>query len=114
MNIPGLEPQIVQAIVSSQDKTGASDSSPDRQTAGWLVSRQLVTLAQMIELDPFLTTQGDVYRFQVVGYHELQGPMVRLEVILDASELNPKLLKFQDLTRLGSGFTRQQLGVSPP
>lgn len=114
MNIPGLEPQVVQAIVSSQDKTGASDSSPDRQTAGWLVSRQLVTLAQMIELDPFLTTQGDVYRFQVVGYNELQGPMVRLEAILDASELNPKLLKFQDLSRLGSGFTRQQLGVSPP
>ena len=104
----------LQAIVAAQDSADANDDSPDRRTAGWLVIRQLVPLTKMIELDPYLTTQGDVYRFQVVGYSEKGGPMTRLEAILDATGLNPALLKFQDLTRLGAGYSREQLGVPPP
>jgi len=114
MNIPGLDPQVVQSIVAARDTVDASDESPERVTAGWLVVRQLVTLEKMIELDPYLTAQGDVYCFQVVGYSERGGPMNRLEAILDASGLNPVLLKFQDLSRLGSGYSREQLGVPPP
>lgn len=114
MNIPGLDPQAQQSILSAQDVLEGTDDSPDRRTAGWLVIRQIIPLEKMIELDPYLTTQGDVFRFQVLGYHQQGGPMIRLEAILDATGLNPQLLQFQDLTRLGSGYSREQLGVPLP
>ncbi|MFO1023238.1 MAG: type II secretion system protein GspK [Planctomycetales bacterium] len=112
MYIPGIDQQVVQAIVAAQSATG--DVSPDRLTNGWLVVRGLVPLERMIQLDPFVTGQGDVYRFQVVGYHDRGGPMTRIEAVLDASGVNPKVLMFQDLTRLGSGYSRAQLGLTAP
>ena len=81
-----------------------------RQSTAWLVADGHVSLAQMRMLDRFLTTRGDVYRAQVIGYFDEGGPVSRIEVVIDASQKPPKIIFQRDLTNLGKGFTPRQLG----
>ena len=59
--------------------------------------------------DRFLTTRGDVYRVQSVGYFDDGGAVVRLEAVIDATQLPPRLVFFRDLTHLGRGYPRDYL-----
>jgi hypothetical protein len=79
-------------------------------TAAWLVTESVVTLQQMRQLDRYLTTRGDVYRGQAVGYFDKGGPTSRLEFIIDATQKPPRVVFLRDLTDLGKGFTPGQLG----
>jgi hypothetical protein len=65
----------------------------------------------MAQLDPYLTSHGAVYRAQSIGYFDEGGPFVRLEAVIDGSIDPPRILNFRDLSDLGRGFSRQQLGV---
>ena len=65
----------------------------------------------MAQLDPYLTAHGAVDRVQSVGYFDEGGPFVRLEVVIDGSPVHQPVLNFRDLTELGRGFNRQQLGI---
>ena len=65
----------------------------------------------MAQLDPYLTARGAVYRAQSVGYFDEGGPFVRLEAVIDGSIDPPRIVTIRDLTELGRGFSRQQLGV---
>ena len=44
-----------------------------------------LTAAQMKSLEKYITTTSQVYYFQVMGYLDGGGPVVRLEVIVDAN-----------------------------
>ncbi len=85
------------------------DDAGARATNGWLVIEGVVDLPTMRKLDPFLTTRGNVFRMQVVGYFDTGGPFTRLEAVIDASEDTPKLVFVRDLTELGKGFSYQAL-----
>jgi hypothetical protein len=65
----------------------------------------------MQKLDPYITAHGNVYRAQSVGYFDEGGPVVRMEAVIDASIDPPRIVNLRDLSELGRGFTRQQLGV---
>jgi hypothetical protein len=58
----------------------------------------------MKALAPYVTGQGGVYRTQVVGGYETGGPIRRLEVVLDATALPPRVVMRRDLSPLGAGF----------
>lgn len=83
-----------------------------RATTAWLITEGLVTLQQMRTLDRYLTTRGDVYRAQILGYFDQGGPMVRMETIIDATQKPPRIVFLRDLTELGKGFTAKQLTPS--
>lgn len=111
---PNLAADLARKIVSAKmiDSTGAPlpDSMVLRASTAWLVTEGHVTLQQMRQLDRYLTTRGDVFRAQVIGYFDDGGPATRTEVILDATQKPPRLIFQRDLTPLGKGFTPQQLG----
>jgi type II secretory pathway component PulK len=115
MGIPNMTQAIAEQIVAAQGmgNTSASGSSQSqRATIAWLVTEGLITSATtMGQLEPFITAHGAVYRVQSIGYFDEGGPFVRLEAVIDGSIDPPRILNMRDLTELGRGFTRQQLGI---
>lgn len=111
---PNLAQELVNKITANKmvDDGGQprTDVIAAHNTTAWLVTEGLVTLQQMRQLDRYLTTRGDVYRAQVIGFFDQGGPTSRLEVVIDATQKPPRVIFLRDLTDLGKGFTPKQLG----
>jgi hypothetical protein len=108
--IPGMDVDLVDAII------GARIEDPDeenelRKHETWLMTSALVSLDEMKALIPYVTTGGDVYRAQVVGYFDRRGPTTRLEVVLDATQQLPTVLMWRDISHLGRGHPLETLGI---
>lgn len=108
--LPGT---IVDDIIASRPEIGMQGGSANvmarRQTAAWLFAEGLIELQQLRELGPYITTGGDVYRFQVIGHFGNGGPMTRLEAMIDATEYPPRVVFVRDLTSLGRAFHPEEL-----
>lgn len=110
--IPGMTSEIVDQIVSRrQQAAGSTESGNQNET--WLLSEGIVKLDQMKSLLPYVTTGGDVYRCQVVGFFDKDGPAVRIEAVLDATRAPAGVLFWKDLSRLGRGYSLETLGAEP-
>lgn len=107
--VPGIDADLAAQIVARRpaDPAGAT---AEQQSPAWLLIEGLVTLDEMKELLPRLTTGGSVYRAQVIGYFDEGGPAVRLEAILDATTLPVRVISLRDMTSLGRGFEPAVLG----
>ena len=111
LGIPGMTEEIVEQILSERTPEPSLDD-PDQQHETWLLTRGIVTLEEMRSLMPFVCGGGDVYRTQVVGYFEDGRASARIEVVLDATQLPPRLLLWRDISHLGRGYPLEMLGVS--
>jgi type II secretory pathway component PulK len=115
MTIPDIDGEVADAIVGSSVVT--SDGSVSQSlleshaTPGWIYLEDIVDLPTMRRLEPYLTTRGDIFRVQVVGYFEESGPFSRVEAVIDGSEYPAKVVTATDLTTLGVGYSRVQLGL---
>lgn len=109
-SLPGMPPESVESIIAARDFE-VDSARPERAHATWLLAEGYVTLEEMKQLDPFLCGGGNVFRAQIAGYYEAEGPVARLEVVVDASNGIPKVLHKLDLTPLGAGFGPEILGV---
>ncbi|MBM4075877.1 MAG: general secretion pathway protein GspK, partial [Planctomycetes bacterium] len=113
VGLPGMTTELTESIVTAQklDVNG----QPDEETilrhniSGWLFIEGLVDIWKMRELDPYLTARGDVYRAQVFGFFDGGGPVTRLEAMVDATRVPPRILFQRDLDDLGRGYSRFQL-----
>ena len=85
---------------------------PEQAYETWILTQGYVTLDQMKQIMPLITSGGNLYRAQVVGYYEAEGPQCRLEVVIDATSTPPKIVVLRDFTPLGTGFSPEQLGIS--
>ncbi|QDV73626.1 type II secretion system protein GspK [Botrimarina mediterranea] len=103
IGLPGMPPNVADAIVANRDPTAGS-TRPDRLNAVWLLTEGYLQLEEMKALAPYVTGQGAVYRTQVVGGYEAGGPIRRMEVVLDATTLPPRVVLRRDLSPLGAGF----------
>ncbi len=110
MALPGITDDLVEAIISAR-ADDPDEESVARQDETWLLTSGLVTLDEMKALMPYVTTRGDVYRAQVVGYFDRGGPAVRLEVIIDATTALPGIVMWRDISHLGRGFPLETLGI---
>ena len=63
----------------------------------------------MKALLPYITTGGDVYRAQVVGYYDRPTPWGRGEVVIDATGPQPRQLYWKDLGIFGRGYSTDML-----
>jgi hypothetical protein len=114
LGLPNMTEQLATQIVGAQTAGSSSQSTSSqapRATNAWLVVEGICSASTMAGLDPYLTSRGDVYRVQSVGYFDEGGPVVRLEAVIDAAVLPARILNLRDLSELGRGFTTQQLGV---
>lgn len=111
--IPGMDPGLAERIVSARSRAGAGGSS-DRRQPVWLLFERMVDLPRMKNLLPYLTCGGDVYRAQIVGFFDSQGPTARAEVVFDATQTPAHLLYAKDLRILGRGYAWEILGAAAP
>ena len=113
MTIPGMDVTTADTIVGSSAIGPDGEPLPDivahRATPGWLVMDGLIDIVKMRQLAPYMTTRGDVFRAQIVGYFEQGGPFTRLETVIDATEVPGKVTFLRDLSMLGKGFSDQHL-----
>lgn len=108
--IPGMTPELVDEIIA-QREMDPSQAEAHRKYETWLLSEGLVTLDEMKALIPFICASGSVYRAQVVGYFDQEGPDARFEAILDATQTRCRVLFWRDMTHLGRGYPREVLGL---
>lgn len=112
IGLPNMTETIVEAILAAQpvdaDGQPVSDVIEARSTTGWLFTDGIVDIWTMRALDPFITAHGDVYRAQILGFFDGGGPVSRIEVIVDGTEIPPRVVFHRDLDALGRGYTREQ------
>jgi len=94
--VPELTPEIVSEIVQRRQP-----GEPRQRHAVWLLAEGIVDTGMMRTLSRRLTTGGDVYRIQVVGFFENRPALHRAEVVLDATVKPPRTVFYKDLTPLG-------------
>lgn len=109
--IPGITEDVVEQIINARSVDPSVDD-PSRQHETWLLTDGIVTLDEMRSLMPMVCARGDVYRMQVVGYYDEGNASARLEVILDATELPPRVLLWRDISHLGRGYPLETLGAA--
>ncbi|MEX0937646.1 MAG: hypothetical protein WDZ59_07275 [Pirellulales bacterium] len=107
--IPEITEEIVQQILSRR-QLEASPDDPTRRHPTWLLSEALVSVEEMKALHPYINAGGNVYRGQIVGFYEQNGPATRLEVLIDATQLPGRLLFWRDISHLGRGYDQAVLG----
>ncbi|MBB76196.1 MAG: hypothetical protein CMJ75_16940 [Planctomycetaceae bacterium] len=112
LGIPDLDAGVVERILTTRQ--ARPDPNVTRNSAIWLWTDGLVDLERMKRLLPRLTTRSDVVRFQTIGFCDTDSPTYRLEVILDASQKPPQIVRLVDLQRLGRGFDLRTLGWQSP
>jgi hypothetical protein len=105
--LPGVDETVADAIASRR----GSDASGRPQHLGWLLSEGIMDLESLRRLAPVVTSGGDVYSFQTIGYFDSHGPVARYEVTLDATSLPPAVISWNDLGSAPLGFGPEELGV---
>ena len=109
LGVPGMPAGLPDSIVAARARTSGASGLDLYATTGWLLIQGLVDLPTMRQLDGFLTTQGDVFRMQVVGHADRGGPVTRIEAVVDATEQIPRVIFQRSLGELGPGYRPNQL-----
>lgn len=111
--VPGLDLSLAQRIV--QHRSGSSNPSGTKQekdTIAWLVD--VIDLAKLKELEPYLTCRSDVYSVQAIGYRDNQSAVYRTTATIDARQ-NPTQFRNQKVWHpWDRGFPIEQLADSKP
>jgi DNA uptake protein ComE-like DNA-binding protein len=111
LGVPGFTPEMVDQIISHRDVTMGTQR-PEQKYETWLLTDDVVDLKTMKQLMPLVTGGGSVYRAQVVGgFFVPDGPVHRVEVLVDASKKPAILRRRWELSDLGRGYTPEILGA---
>lgn len=109
--IPNLPPAALEQIIANRDVT-MGQQRPEQQYETWLLQDGIVELAEMKKLMSMVTSGGSVYRAQIVGFYDENGPADRLEVVIDATQPTaPMVRRKWSLRSMGTGYTPEFLGV---
>jgi DNA uptake protein ComE-like DNA-binding protein len=110
MGIPGMTEEIVENIISNRSPE-PSDDNPGRRHETWILQEAIVTLDEMKALMPYVSAGGSVFRGQIVGYFDQQGPAARVEFVIDATAALPRVLFYREMSHLGRGYPLEMLGI---
>ncbi|MGL6194163.1 MAG: hypothetical protein ACRC2T_05005 [Thermoguttaceae bacterium] len=108
--VPGISSDLASQIVRRRNSltTSGAGTQQLRQPV-WLLDEKLVDLPTLKTLWNKITSGGDVYSCQVVGFIDNQGTVSRCEVVIDGTVIPPRQVFFKDLTVYGRGFPESVL-----
>ncbi|MDR1962695.1 MAG: general secretion pathway protein GspK [Planctomycetaceae bacterium] len=95
--VPELSGQMVMQILNRRGTPGEKRKDKYRHTI-WLLSEKIVDKETMKKLSKRLTTGGDVYRAQVIGFFDGRGTIRRAEAVIDATVKPPRPIFTKDLS----------------
>ena len=116
LTIPGMTETLADQLLSRRE-LAVDMVGGDQRHPIWLIAEGLMTLEELKPMFPYLTTGGDVYSGQIVGFFEAGTALARVEVLLDRSGTQSgsgtpaRLLVWRDLSKLGPGFSLSVLGT---
>jgi type II secretory pathway component PulK len=109
--VPGFTQEMVDQVISHRDVTMGTQR-PEQKFETWLLTDGVVDLKTMKQLMPLVTGGGSVYRAQVVGgFFAPDGPVHRVEVLVDATKKPAIVRRRWELRDLGRGYTPEVLGA---
>jgi DNA uptake protein ComE-like DNA-binding protein len=111
-SIPYLPSAAVGKIVARREVEPDMALS-DQRHAIWLLIEGIVTLEEMKQAERFITTGGDAFSGQAVGFFDAGPSASRGYFVIDRGGTSPRLRAWRELTSLGRGFTTAQLGLQP-
>lgn len=112
LTIPGMTEMLAEQILANRDPTASSTGSEQRHPI-WLLANGMVTLEEYKPMAKHVTTGGDVFSGQVIGFFDAGTASSRGEVLLDRSGEKTLLRGWRDLSPLGAGFSRAVLSSEP-
>ena len=104
-----LEDEQIEEMLTARQSAGDNENFLFET---WPLTEGYISIDQMRQLMPLVTSGGDVFRAQIIGYHEKSGASHRSEYIIDATTVNPKIISWRDLSHLGRGFDMSVLGIN--
>jgi hypothetical protein len=110
MSIPFLPPAVVEQIIAKREVEPNVTLSNQRHIM-WLLTEGVVQLPVMRQIERFVTTRGDAFSGQSVGFFDGDSMPVRGDFILDRSQPPVRLRLWRDLSNWGPGFSPQLLGA---
>jgi len=102
--VPGIDEELAARILSARGDVDTTDGK-QRYHEAWLLLEGLVTPQKMKQIEPYITTRGEVHRGQVVGFSDRSQLTVRAEVVIDATTSSPRNVLRRDLRRFGRGYS---------
>jgi hypothetical protein len=111
LSIPNLTEIQAEQILTMREVAVDRQISLQRH-AIWLLANGVVTLEEMKQIDPFVTSGGDVYSAQVVGFFDGMPATSRAQIVFDRTDTTTLLVGWEDLSKLGPGFTPTELGAA--
>jgi hypothetical protein len=103
--VPNLQATDIQSILSNRPQTTTETAAdPIFSTPTWLLTRANISASTLQQLDKYITTRTQIYRVQSIGYFDQDGPVSRLEAVIDTNQGRPRIVYLRDLTDLGRGF----------
>lgn len=101
----GVQESDLMAIVNQRTSLGdAANADGAFTTTAWLLTDANLPVATIKKLDPYITSQSQVFRLQSVGYFDQGGPVARVEAVIDINQGRPRIIYYRDLSELGKGF----------
>ena len=113
--IPGMTDDLLDVILTNRipDPIELAEAEIDEmQYEFWPLLLEYVDLDTMKSVAPYITSKGSVCSAQIVGRFDAKSPASRLHVWLDTTEKPAKIIRIQDLSQLGPGYTPEMLGVN--
>ncbi len=98
--LSGLSGEQIDAILEVRDTLGAED----RATTAWLVSSEVLDLATYDEIAHLITSRGQQFMIESIGYADHIGTVTRLQVIVDMVGPIAQTIYYRDLTKLGGHY----------
>ncbi|QDT72652.1 type II secretion system minor pseudopilin [Lacipirellula limnantheis] len=109
-SIPGLPAAAVGKIVSRREVEPDLNGTDQRHPV-WLLIEGIVTIDEMRQLERYVTSGGDAFSGQAVGFFDAGPAAARQEFVVDRSGTTPHVRLQRDLSPLGRGYSTLSLGV---
>ncbi len=98
LGIPGMTEQYADTIISTRGDQLQTDAAT--VSGAWLITVANVPPATFQQMEKYVTGSAMVYRVQSVGYLGGNGPVARMEAVIDTNQGAPRFLHIRDLTDL--------------
>jgi hypothetical protein len=113
LGIPGMTEETADLIIKSRtyELEDSNVLTMQYNYETWIYHDDIVDLATMKVMLPFICVSGDVYRAEIVGYFDDGKGAARSEVIIDTTVPIPRIMFWRDKTHLSRGYSTEILGI---
>ena len=96
-SLPELSESAARAIVRMQNEIHQNQDMTEFSSVAWLVSRGLVSMAQLRAMGGLITTHGDIRTGVAIGQTDGHAAIAAAAFMLDFSGTNRRILQLHDL-----------------